>query len=363
MYRRHLGEIPFRLKKMGYEVIVFSEDYVKDRYSEEFQVIAPIEDWMVGGLNNVDVFITTDMFTKLPKASERVHFPHGMFTFESFISTDLFNKDGNVNIPRFMEILDGFDHIACMRPSTIKLIECVSDFSGRQKTTSLIPCGYPSVDINLKDMPTNSTDRDSVLYAPAGKYIPGSSTFADYTSFPMYSAEIINELARIFEDKRIIFRPHPGSLIASADHIERIMRETAWSGRVVLDSSDNSQKDAMSRSVLTVTDHSSTGYNFALTQLRPVVFFQKGNPDATGYVGETAFTDAYFKFRNEVGVVVSSVQELRSGIEHAISKFDNKHIMNFRENFFFNLGKSEDYFIDNFESILAGKTPADWKMV
>lgn len=363
MYRRHLGDIPFRLKEMGYGVTVFSEVDSKDRYSEEFHFIAPIEGWMVENLKNIDVFITTDMFTKLPKASRRVHFPHGMFTFESFVSTDLVDKDNRANIPRFTEIFEGFDYIACMRPSTIRLLETVSDYTRREKSTLLIPCGYPSVDINLKATSDISDGRDSVLYAPAGKYVPGSSTFADYTSFPKYSADILNELARIFEDKRIIFRPHPGSLKDASEHIARIMEETALSGRVVLDSGNNSQKEAMSRSVLTVTDHSSTGYNFALTQLRPVVFFQRGNPDITAFVGETAFTDAYFRFRNEVGVVVSSVNELKQGIESAFRRFDEKHIMEFRENFFFNPGKSEDYFIENFESIIKGINSSGWKMV
>ena len=116
--------------------------------------------------------------------------------------------------------------------------------------------------------------------------------------------------------------------------------------------------DLYSKAALMVTDMSGTAYTYALSTLRPVVFF---SPDEAA-VAEKYKGSHYFIDREKIGAVARNTEEMSSHIRNFIANPDicQQKANAYRDQFIFNVGRAEEYIVENFGLILEGKAHPSW---
>jgi CDP-glycerol glycerophosphotransferase (TagB/SpsB family) len=186
-----------------------------------------------------------------------------------------------------------------------------------------------------------------------------SDHYESYVSLPEHGAEIVGALLHNFPDYKIIFRPHPHTL--QTDYVANIVREFSNYSRFIFDTSPSSYMDNYCRANLMITDMSGTAFTYAFTTLRPVVFFSHKE----GEVEEAFNRVKYFRDREEIGYIATNTRELIEKIKLALKNKDKfkRKIRKFRDSVMFNVGRSEDYFVENFHYIAEDKKHPDWHYI
>ncbi|WP_421900053.1 hypothetical protein [Maridesulfovibrio sp.] len=206
---------------------------------------------------------------------------------------------GHQNLSRFAG--KDFEHILGIVPEEYHLPESHS---------TIIPAGYPSLDVLEESISNSQVEQDSILYAPTYNYVQTEKDSQDTIS-------ILETLAQKFPDKQIVFRPLPNS---QARHEGKVLFEKLKSKNVSLDLSNNNPEQ-YARAALVVTDTSTTADTFSYATLRPHIqcqmhgFKKESTSKGTGWVAYSleqfnqilnsldldsgAYADEILKQRNE----------------------------------------------------------------
>ncbi len=250
---------------------------------------------------------------------------------------------------------DDYDYIFCAGRHQI------SDFSRWSKKNNwggkiLIRGGYPKLDAQIERVAEWRGSKDKkiaekvVIYAPTHVY----SINEKLASFRRHGEEILRTL--LDSGFLVIFRPHPVSFKdEDKPLVAKICAEHEGNSRFVLDASKN-YIEAYANADLMVTDLSGTGFTFAFTFQRPVIFF------AADAQAEAGLDGIQFHRRHEIGSVVRNIHELGEQCwSLMVNKVEmEKKIAQFRDETIFNLGTSAKYFCECLPFIERGEVNKDW---
>ena len=212
----------------------------------------------------------------------------------------------------------------------------------RRDTLTLIPLGYPKIDLLIAKADTPVV-RDTITYAP-------TQTILNFSSVREAGAEIIAELLAGFPEHRIAFRPYPGQDVT---RLRDIIARFRGDPRFVCDTSLTGD-DLMMRSAVVVTDRSSMAMSYSLGLARPSVFFARDGIKGADPQG--------FKRLDPVGYRAGSVAGVRDAVRRALTKSEPiaRRIEETRGNYIHNPGHAADHLAAIMPDILAGRTRDDW---
>jgi hypothetical protein len=358
-YRFHLGssETYKKIRQKGYNVIFLFGEKCNDEFEQrEFSYYVG-QGYKTRGiltyLDFVDLFVLPSVMTGLPEKAKKILFVHDIF--DSPVGPEWYPiRYSDERVMCESPYLDELDYI--FMPSTVVSLVTEKLRPPRKKPLVVIPGGYIKLDQNIDHFKKYDKPVDSIIYAPTVT----KGEISEYVSLPKYGEQIIEALLNAFPDYNIIFRPHPHTLHLKcvADIKKRFSKEK----RFIFDSNRGFYMDNYSRSALMVSDLSGTAFTYAFTTLRPVIFFSHNEKDNL----EEVFQDVkYFRYRHDIGFVVTDIEKLK---EKAVLALNNASSMSekvaeFRQSIMYNIGKVEEYFIDNINFIVEGKKKKDWKQI
>lgn len=229
----------------------------------------------------------------------------------------------------------------------------------------LIPGGYTRLDDNLRHAQNYNGPVNSLIYAPTLSLNAVRNHHLTYST--PWGLEIIQALLDGFPEKKVIFRPHPNDLQLIRDGRNDELAQPFLSildlckknPRCILDDNGTFYMDSYNASAVMVSDTSSTAYTFALSTLRPAVFFSPYNHKVIEVMGKES---AFIRDRERIGTVAVSPENMVDHIEQMLAEHQlwyNK-IKSYREEICFNIGRSEAYFIEHLDYILEGRKHPDW---
>lgn len=342
-YREHPGNLAQRLREKGFNVIVLVGESYQDKYENE-------PDVYYGGTNIIkdmdflDAVISVTLTDGLPEKAKKILMVHDIH------DTPVGDED------EFFRLLKLFDYACLSSQPVVNMFHNI--VSPRQSTLkpghalNLIPSGYIKLDRTLAYCQKHQEDQPVIVYAPTIIDIG----FDDLVSIPAHGLLIVEKILNDFPEHVLVFRPHPHTL--SKEPVQRIVEQFKENPCFVLDSSGSDYMDLYSKAALMVTDMSGTAYTYALSTLRPVVFF---SPDEAA-VAEKYKGSHYFIDREKIGAVARNTEEMSSHIRNFIANPDicQQKANAYRDQFIFNVGRAEDYLVENFELILEGKAHPSW---
>ncbi len=338
MYTESMGLIPDKLREKGYNVVILAGFAEAELYKTLANTISPLACIILAANRNV---------TEGPKLIQFTHDIH-----DSPVS--------NVNLQ--MEMLPLVNYLFlpnCYVVSRVKkqIWEGRKKFyEGKKphKKVCLIPGGYPKLDSNLRYFEDQKEHSNTIIYATT---ILGD--LDDIASLSNHGERIIGSILERLEDFSLIFRPHPSTV--HAQQVKRIVAKYRRHPRFAFDDNPHHYMSEYSKSALMISDMSGTAYTYAFSTLRPVVFFSHNEPEVARRFG----TYQFFIDRNKVGCVAQNTEELISGIKMLLAKrgeYESK-IRAYRDSTIYNVGRSEDYFVQNIEYILENRRHPDWVYV
>jgi len=355
-YRENLGssEMYDKIRQKGYNVVflfgkICGDEFEKRPYSYY------VGNGIIRYLDFIDIFIIPTIMRGLPERAKKVNFVHDIY--DSPAGKITAPRKSIFGPPRESPWLDEMDYsfLPCdaVMPKNKISPDLISPYV-RKKPYCCIPGGYMKLDSNLRYFENSKVPVDSIIYAPT--VIGGE--FAKYVSLPEYGEKIVGTLLDNFTDYKIIFRPHPGTL--STKYAANIVKRFSSNSRFVFDSNPSFYMDNYCRSRLMVTDMSGTAYTYAFTTLRPVVFFSHNEREV-----DKAFRVRYFPDRDKIGYVATTIDELREKVALTLEHIDEleEQVKEFRSSQMFNVGRAEDYFVENFHCIAEDIKNNDWQYV
>lgn len=338
-YSENLGNIADKLRSKGYNVPTL----VGTSPAEVAEVYGAIRKDAC-----VDACICLGAIENMPTDTKIIYFVHDIH--DSAIS--YMNK--------VLRITPTFDFHFLPNPFALsrakeQILAGREKFSGNtamKKEVCLIAGGYPKLDSNLRYFQEHcQQDSKTIIYASTVM-----DDMADLVSLTRHGDEIIGVILNSITDYDLVFRPHPGTL--GTPEVKRIVKKYRNHPRFVFDDNASFYMDNYSKSALMITGMSGTAYTYAFTTLRPVIFFSHNEVEVTRRFGDYQ----YFVDRSKIGYVAQNVDEMVEKIRLLLtSKGDfSSRIKEYRDSFVYNVGKSEDYFVDNIEYILEDKKHPDW---
>lgn len=355
-YRENLGsnEMYDKIRQRGYNVVFLFGEICDDEFEKRPYSYYVGYD-IIRYLDFIDIFIIPRIMRWLPERAKKVNFVHDIYDSPAGKLTA--PRKSIFGPPRESPELDEMDYsfLPCdaVMPRNKRSPDLISPYV-RKKPYCCIPGGYVKLDSNLRYFENSRVPVDSIIYAPT--VIGGE--FAKYVSLPEYGEKIVGTLLDNFTDYKIIFRPHPYTV--STEYVAGIVKRFSSNSRFVFDSNPSFYLDNYCRSRLMITDMSGTAYTYAFTTLRPVVFFSHNERNV-----EEAFKVRYFQDRNKIGYVATSIDELNEKVAFTLAHIDKleEQVKEFRSSQMFNVGRAEDYFVDNFHCIAEDVKNNDWQYV
>lgn len=348
-YRNNLGSIEMyeKIQKQGYNVIFLFGVLCNDEFEKRPNSFYAGHD-IVKLLDFVDVFIIPTLTDGLPERSKKLLFVHDIYDSPSG-KAEAPDKSKQTVSP----LIDELDYTFLPCKSLMPKSNVVP--YKRKKPLCRIPGGYIKLDRNLEYYERKKFSTDSIIYAPT---VCGDE-FEKYVSLPKHGEKIVGALLEKFPDYKIIFRPHPHTV--DTDYTKKIVKRFADEINFVFDSNPSFYMDNYCRSAVMVSDMSGTAFTFAFTTLRPVVFFSHNEETV-----EEAFGNVrYFMDRAKIGHVATNIEELEEKVSLCL---DNslkyiEDVRAFRGSEMYNLGRVEDYFVENFHHIVENTRNSDWSYV
>lgn len=229
----------------------------------------------------------------------------------------------------------------------------------------LIPGGYTRLDDNLRHAEAYAGPVDSLIYAPTLSLNAVRNHHLTY-SIPQ-GKEIVEALLENFPQHKVIFRPHPNDLqlLKSgrnddlAQPFQDVLRICDEHPRCILDGSSTFYMDSYNASAVMISDTSSTAYTYALSTLRPAVFFSPHNRQVMEVMGQDS---AFIRDRERIGAIAQSAEQMVSQVRDMLnSRVEwQDRIRRYRQEVCFNIGRTEEYFVENLDYILEGRKHPDW---
>jgi hypothetical protein len=275
---------------------------------------------------------------KIPPKARVVHALMSMNSLDGTFADDAF---------------DAYDYILCAGPYQLDSFRKRAVRYPALSRKWLLPAGYPKLDLILASHSTKRhsvarSGRSTVVYAPTHNF----GYNENLTSLRQHGEAIINAL--LAEGHRVIFRPHPISLVDSdRPDIDRICRLHGDNPNFSLDASAD-YAESYSMADLMVTDVSGTGFMFSFSFGKPCLFFA---PDAEA---ERGLSGIQFDARHRIGALVRDIDELIGKTAELCHRDMTEEIARFRDETVFNVGKSASYIVDCLEDILSGCERPEW---
>lgn len=352
-YRSNLGSEGMynRIREKGYNAI-FLFGVIRDDEYEKRPYSYYAGHGFIEHFDFLDVIIVPTLTPGLPGKAKKVLFVHDIYDSPKG-RAEAPQKRADGKPERVSPLIDELDYTFLPSRSIMPKSNVCPLI--RKKPLCRIPGGYIKLDRNLRYFENHKVPTDSIIYAPT---VCGDE-FENYVSLPTYGEQIVGALLDNFPDYRIIFRPHPHTL--DTEYVANIEKRFRDNERFSLDSNASFYMDNYCRSAVMVTDMSGTAFTYAFTTLRPVVFFSHSEDTVKDVFGKIA----YFKDREKVGFVASNMEELKEKVALALSKMKDfgEEIRRFRDLQIFNIGKTEEYFAENFHHIAEGTKNDEWQYV
>jgi hypothetical protein len=224
------------------------------------------------------------------------------------------------------------------------------------KRIGIIPCGYPRLDRNIDYFRQHNKVEKTIIFATTA--VEGKD-MVDLIVFPNHADKIIDAIMENFPEYNLIFRPHP--LTTHKEVVQKIATKYYGNPRFTYDNNASSYIENYSKSALMITDMSGTAYTYALTTLRPVVFFLHDPIKTYQRFGEYQ----YFKDIQAVGAIASDIPQLINRITSLLANAESyrEKIRHYRNTTIYNLGYSEDAFVESIDYIIKDKLNTLWEYV
>ncbi|MDH5763827.1 MAG: CDP-glycerol glycerophosphotransferase family protein [Nitrospinota bacterium] len=353
-YRENLGseDMYNRIRAQGYNVIflfgvIRGDDFEKRPYS----YYAGHD--LIGHFNFVNAFIFPTLTPGLPFASKKILLVHDIYDSPKGVAETAPAPSNDGKPQRVPPLLDELDYTflpcrALMPPSNkLKLI--------RQKPICRIPGGYIKLDKNIQYFKSIHVPIDSIIFAPTVHW----DHFYDYVAVPEHGCDIVGALLEGFPEYKIIFRPHPHTI--DTPEVQKVAEAFKDHPQFEFDTNASFYMENYARSQLMITDMSGTAFTYAFTTSRPVVFFSHKDDSVEQVFGKIR----YFIDREKIGYVATNVEELRQKVAYILANKTEleQKIGKFRDESIYNIGKAEDYIVENIRYIMESKTHPDWQYV
>ena len=230
----------------------------------------------------------------------------------------------------------------------------------------VIPGGYTRLDSNLIHANNFNGVADALIYAPTLSL----NAVGDYelTYSAPHGKRILEALLQNFPTKRIIFRPHPNDLALieagrndlMAQPFIEMLALCEQNPRCLLDGKKTFYMDSYNASSVMISDTSSTAYTYALSTTRPVVFYSPNDGEVTSRFSKHS---AFIRDRLQIGKIATNTDQLIQQVAEMLHNQDSwkTRISRYRDQVCFNLGRSEQYIVDNLDYILESKRHPDWR--
>ncbi len=206
----------------------------------------------------------------------------------------------------------------------------------RNKKYTVVPCGYPKIDLIGKNIRLHNNRQDSVLIAPHLCNPPYSAAYND----------IIVTALESCPDYSVIFRPQPREKENSV--IKDIQKSYADNHRVIFDFK-SSNVDSLSRAKVHITDVSQGKMTFSLASGRPHITYR---PDL--YTGQEMTFEG-------LGFSTFNTEQLAKAIKLCVkSKALPKEVLANRDKELFNSGGSVDIIVDTILACLKNEKRDNW---
>ena len=350
-YREHVGNIAGKLQIKGYNVIILLGGSNSDKKWQQKNTFY-IPNNMLNSIDFVNVFISPQIkpFDFLTVKGKVVHVFHDIHDsalpdienhYRLVLDIDYFFLSSYFLTKRLK-------HLITMGKKRVLAV--------KEKKICLITGGYIKLDKNLEYFEENRRKASALIYAPTLSPTEKMKEMKNVVATYQYSDEIIKSILDNLTEYDLIYRPHPHNL--QFTEIKNIAKKYSDHPRFYFNDNIDFYMDSYSKSALMITDMSGTAYTYAFTTLRPVVFFSHNEADV-----KKIYSDfQYFIDRNKIGYVVQSVEEMLEKIKLLLFSKDefNSRIKEYRDSSVYNIGKSEDYFVDNIEYIIKDKNNPDW---
>jgi len=346
-YKGNVGNIPDKLRQKGYNVVTLIGT-VSETGKGERENGFLVPGTGLDGIDFADLYICVSVLDSPPRNGKLIYFLHDVQ--DSAVGSLAAN-----NIEK-----TSFDYFFLSCPALVKRWEVEiplarSRLHGKatKKTACIIGGGYPRLDRNIEYFETHREDSKTLVFATTG--IKGEQ-FEGIIPFPYYAERVIGTLLDAFPDYELVFRPHPLTLFEP--EIKAVIAKFAGVPRFKLDNDGSSYMPIYAKAALMITDFSGTAYTYSFTTLRPVVFFSHNDTEVLRRFG----TYQYFIDREKIGLVARNVDDLVVKVKTLLIQQEQyaASIRACRDASIFNLGKSEDYFVDNIEYILEDKRNPEW---
>lgn len=348
-YRGNLGNVVDKLRNTcRYNIVIVYGEVISDQFEQQKGAFYMHQLWL-DSLDVADVVISVRPFHGPLPAGKLVYFLHDIHdsaigdieaNFRLVLDFDYYMLSSRFLVERLQQqIAVGKQHY----PGA----------GAKERRIGIIGGGYPRLDSNIEYFEKHQQSSKTLIFATTAILGPD---LAGLVAFPAHADKVIAALLKEFPDYDVIFRPHP--LTTDRPEVRHVAKKYGGHPRFAYDDNGSYYMPNYSKAVLMITDMSGTAYTYAFTTLRPVVFFSPNEPEVMKRFGNYQ----YFKDRHKVGYVAENIGEMVEKIRLLLATKDefSPGIREYRDSIVYNIGKSEDYFVDNIEYILQDKKHPDW---
>jgi glycosyltransferase involved in cell wall biosynthesis len=249
-------------------------------------------------------------------------------------------------------MFDSYDYILCAGPHHIADFKRLSKTRGQMKGKTLIPAGYPKIDLVskiAKELPSSKpNEKTKVIYAPTHVYSANESI----SSLRKFAKHLLAFILK--EGHEVIFRPHPVSLTDSDSVlIFEIARSFASNPNFQLDTSKEYYK-SYGKSHVMITDVSGTGFTYSLAFGKPTIFF------SPNFSAERSLNGIQFSDRSAIGAVARSPEAVIALIKQLKNEQFGKKIGIYKNKVLYNPDCSAKYIAGSIIEILNGHSKEEW---
>lgn len=251
----------------------------------------------------------------------------------------------------------------CKKHPNIRHIWRNNDINRFKKNQTIGILGYPKLDHAIS-LCTKAKIENIIIYAPTPNDASGNkegSEWQDYISINSHGQDIIQTLCSNFKNFKIIFKPHKDEFQSVTDKIDCVGR---YFDNYLHNRSGSDYWELYSKSMLLISDFSSTAYTFALGSGRPVVFFSPNEAK----IPNLSRLNQYCQNRNKVGLIATSLVDLVDKTREIVDNYNyfRKLTKSFQKKELYNPGNSSkliaeaivDYVEGNYnESFIEGLPP------
>lgn len=235
----------------------------------------------------------------------------------------------------------------------------VNDFYRWKKTNQklmnkiLIKGGYPKLDLQLasiENIQLNNNSISTVVYAPTHIYDVNKKL----ASLRDYGEAIVQKLLDL--NLKVIFRPHPVSFNdEDKDLVKRIINRHSSNSMFQIDNSKN-YMETYEETDFMVTDLSGTGFTYAFTFEKPVIFFAHNQEEEKNLIG------IQYNNREDIGYVSRDINNLEISTVELLENLDlkKKSIISYRDSLVYNIGNSSQVCFESIEKILNDEKDDNW---